>query len=59
MNNKSNYYKMNGGETMKSINKNKSILSDVKVEELEKRDEFLTVLGVTLCCYKMSCCWKV
>ena len=50
---------MYGGETMKSINKNKSILSDVKVEELEKRDEFLTVLGVTLCCYKMSCCWKV
>ena len=26
------------------------------VKELEKREEFLTVLGVTLCCYKMYCC---
>lgn len=44
---------------MKSINKNQNVLSNVKVEELEKREEFITVFGVTLCCYKMSCCWKI
>lgn len=44
---------------MKSLNANSSVLSDVKVEELEKRKEFLTIFGVTVCCYKMSCCWKI
>ncbi len=44
---------------MKSLNQSSNILSDVKVEELEKRKEFLTIIGVTVCCFEMTCCWKI
>lgn len=48
---------MKGGVIMKSLNENKDLWTNMKVEALEDREEYVYAQMIDLCCFEMCCDW--